>query len=135
MTPVHIQILQAVLARTDAARDWRFRLADVVRALPHLNPGTVRTHVASRCCTNAPSNHQSRYPYFQAAGGGVYRVESALRKRTVKSRRACAWQDRLLSAMDSGVDPTLIDEALKLTPTERLENMRRGAESLDTMRS
>jgi hypothetical protein len=36
--------------------------------------------------------------------------------------------------MDSGVDPTLIEASLALTPTERLERMRRAAASLERMR-
>ncbi len=35
------------------------------------------------------------------------------------------WQDELLEKIPSGVDVTQIDERLRLTPTERLERMRR----------
>jgi hypothetical protein len=41
-------------------------------------------------------------------------------------------QDRLL-ALGSGVDPSLIDESLAMTPTERLDTMRRAAVSLEAM--
>jgi hypothetical protein len=37
--------------------------------------------------------------------------------------------------MESGVDPTLLAESLAMTPTERLETMRRAALSLDAMKS
>jgi hypothetical protein len=132
--PVHLDVLDAALAQTGVRAGWRVALRDIVRVLPHLNPATVRTHVASRCCVNAPSNHQSRYPYFRAVGRGVYRVEPAFR-RTTRRRSKGGWQDRILERVDSGVDPTLIDESLKLTPTERLERMRQVAESLDAMQS
>jgi len=45
------------------------------------------------------------------------------------------WQDRLLAKVESGVDPTLIRESLKLTPTERLERMRAAAEALEAMKA
>jgi hypothetical protein len=132
--PIHLAVLDVALAQTDDRAGWRVALRDIVRALPHLNPATVRTHVASRCCVNAPSNHQSRYPYFRAVGRGVYRVEPAFRRMTRRHSRT-GWQDRILERLDSGVDPTLIDESLRLTPTERLERMRKAAESLDAMKS
>jgi hypothetical protein len=36
--------------------------------------------------------------------------------------------------MDSGVDPTLLVESLAMTPTDRIETMRRVALALDDMR-
>ena len=134
MDPIHALVLNAAVELAAPSDDWRFRLFDVVRALPQLNEGTVRTHVASRCCINAPSNHQSRHPYFRALGGGVYRIEPPFRKRRAANHAHRGWQDTLLSAIESGIDSTLIDESLKLTPTERLENMRRAALSIAAMR-
>lgn len=130
MAPIHDQVLDA--ARTVAADDWTFRIADVLGALPHLNAATVRTHVASRCCVNAPANHESRYRYFKAVGRGVYRVEASHRQRA--ARRRTPSQDRILSSVASGVDSTLIAESLAMTPTERLETMRRAAQSLEELR-
>lgn len=110
-------------------------MADLARALSHLNPATVRTHVASRCCVNAPANHQSRYRYFRALGRGEYRIERAYRRRRGGRRPKRASQDAILASLDSGVDPTLIAESLAMTPTERIETMRRAALSLETIRS
>jgi hypothetical protein len=132
--PIHLEVLDAARAGTGERAGWRFALRDIVRALPHLNPATVRTHVASRCCVNAPSNHQSRYPYFRAVGRATYRVEPAFR-RAAGRRSRIGWQDRIFERLDSGVDTTLIEESLRLTPTERLERMRQVAESLDAMKS
>jgi hypothetical protein len=134
--PVHVQVLEAALGECRARATWEFRLADVVRALPHLNAGTIRTHVTSRCCVNAPSHHQSRYPYFRSIGRGVYRIEPEFRRRVRRGGSgAGGWQDRLLATMDSGIDSTLIAESMKLTPTERLERMRRAALSLAAMKT
>ena len=76
---VQIEVLEA--ARRVADGDWTFRLVDVVRELAHLNESTVRTHITSRCCVNAPSHHQHRWPYFRRIGRGVYQVEPDYRRR------------------------------------------------------
>ena len=131
MVPIHLDVLDA--ARRSADASGVFRLAAIVAALPHLNAATVRTHVASRCCTNAPRHHQSRYSYFRALGGGRYRIEP--RYRAVAAERAVPSQDRLIDALGSGADLTLVDRSLRMTPTERLETMRCAALSLDAMRA
>ena len=132
--PVHEQVLDAALIICGKRPDATFSLREVVDALPHLNPGTVRTHVASRCCVNAPAHHASRWPYFRAMERGRYRVEPQFRKSAPRTHSAPGWQDRVLAAIPSGIDPTLIVEALTWTPTERLEHMRGIGESLDRMR-
>jgi hypothetical protein len=134
MAPIHEQVLAAALALSGPEQRWQFRLRDVIRALPTLNEGSVRTHVASRCCVNAPSHHQSRHPYFRALGNGVYAIEPPFRRRPAATGRTRGWQDTVIASMDSGVDATLVEASLALTPTERLERMRRAAESLERMR-
>jgi hypothetical protein len=129
MEPVHRQVLHA--ARRLAGRDGKFRLAAVVGGLPWLNAGTVRTHVTSRCCVNASANHQTRYPYFRSISRGEYAIEPAFRVKADADASEPS-QERLI-ALGSGVDPTLIDASLRLTPTERLETMRRAALSMDAM--
>jgi hypothetical protein len=132
MIPIHRQVLETARALADA--DGRFQIADVLRALPQLNAGTVRTHIASRCCVNAPAHHQSRHRYFRALGRGTYRIEPPFRRQNHRGRRRPASQDVILASMESGVDPTLIAENLSMTPTMRLEVMRRAALSLDDAR-
>jgi hypothetical protein len=39
--------------------------------------------------------------------------------------RAPAWDERILAHMKPGVDPTLIAESLRLTPTERLIRLQK----------
>ena len=41
------------------------------------------------------------------------------------------WDERVLSRLPPGVDLTLLEENLKLTPDERLKNMIAVLESLD----
>lgn len=129
MEAIHRQVLDAARAHADAA--WTFRIGDIVAALPHLNAASVRTHVASRCSVNAPANHQTRYRYFRALERGRYRIEPLFQRRR---RLRGASQDRILATLDSGVDATLISDSLRLSPTQRLEAMRRAACALDEMR-
>src|SRR5262245_54281780 len=131
MDPIHVQVLQA--ARRVAGPGWTFSVVDLIDSLPHLNPATVRTHVSSRCCLNAPSNHASRYRYFRLIARGVYRIEPAFRGRRQDGERRTNWHDHLLAMMPSSIDRTLLADSLKMSPTERLETMRRAAESLAAM--
>ncbi len=77
--PIHDMVL-ATAQRICARRpDGIFRLAEIVTALPNLNERSVRTHVASRCCVDAPKHHVHRWPYFERAGRGQYRICEAYR--------------------------------------------------------
>jgi predicted RNase H-like HicB family nuclease len=82
---VHDEILEAVRRIAAARADWSFTPDEIVRALPHLNPGTVRTHITSRCCANAPKNHPHKWDYFDRIGRGRYRLRSRYRPRPTAS--------------------------------------------------
>ena len=77
--PVHEQVLATAKCLSATSADGRFTPIQVVEALPRLNERTVRTHVVSRCCVNAPSNHAVRYPYFRRVQHGVYKIEPPFR--------------------------------------------------------
>jgi hypothetical protein len=68
------EVLQAAIAVCRDRGGWRFRPEEIVAALPHLHAATVRTHVISRLCVNAPANHPHRWPYFTRVNRGVYEV-------------------------------------------------------------
>src|SRR5712691_3148435 len=78
--PVHLEVLAAARRLGAERKDWTFTPDEVVRALPHLNPGTIRTHVTSRCCDNAPKNHPHKWSYFTRVGRGLYRVLPQVRR-------------------------------------------------------
>ena len=71
---IHEEILTTVRRLCSARRSWTFTPAEVVQALPHLNERSVRTHIVSRCCVNAPTQHAHRLPYFKRLRRGVYEV-------------------------------------------------------------
>jgi hypothetical protein len=35
---------------------------------------SIKTHIVSRCCVNAPENHAVRYQYFKRIGHGLYKL-------------------------------------------------------------
>ena len=85
--PIHLEVLEAVRRLSERSPRATFRIRDVVRALPHLSEGAVRTHVASRCCVNAPEHHGTRWPYFRRVSRGVYSLEAEYRP-SAPGRRA-----------------------------------------------
>ena len=76
---VHAEVLDAARRLCRERGDWTFRPDEVVRALPHLNASTIRTHIVSRCCVNAPKHHAHRWPYFRRVERGVYEILPGLR--------------------------------------------------------
>jgi len=77
---VQEEILRCVRRLCRERGQWTFRTEEVVLALPHLNANSVRTHVGSRCCVNAPKNHPHKWDYFRRVGRGLYELRSTYRK-------------------------------------------------------
>jgi predicted RNase H-like HicB family nuclease len=71
---VHDEVLSAARRICHERRARTFRVEEIVHALPHLNPSSVRTHVVSRCCANAPKNHPHKWDYFWRVGRGEYKI-------------------------------------------------------------
>ena len=71
---IHHEILAAARRICASEGEWTFAPAEIVAALPHLNARSVRTHITSRCCVNAPANHPHRLPYFLRVGRGTYEI-------------------------------------------------------------
>ena len=71
---IHDEVLRAARRLCRERRGWTFTPAEVVRALPDLNVSSVRTHIVSRCCVNAPKNHPHKWEYFRRVRRGVYRL-------------------------------------------------------------
>jgi len=82
--PIHSEVLAAAVRLARERGSWVFTPKEVVDALPHLNPRSVRTHVVSRCCVNAPKNHPHRWRYFRRIARGRYEVLPAYRKPALR---------------------------------------------------
>jgi hypothetical protein len=74
---IHEEVLLAASRLCQERGQKTFRAVDVVRALPHLKESSVRTHVVSRCCVNAPKNHPHKWPYFRRLARGEYEIVAA----------------------------------------------------------
>ena len=81
MKHIHEEVLGAANAIASHRPDGSFTVDEVVRALPHVNESSVRTHVVSRCCVNAPKNHLHKWPYFRRIARGKYTIEPAYRAK------------------------------------------------------
>jgi len=72
-----VQAARAIIARK---RRNEFRLAEIIQYLKDANSeyseSTIRTHVTSRCCANAPDHHAKVYRDFEKIGKGMYQVVS-----------------------------------------------------------
>jgi|WetSurMetagenome_2_1015567.scaffolds.fasta_scaffold448233_2 predicted RNase H-like HicB family nuclease len=82
--PVHQAVLDAA-NRVAASGDGTFTPEEIVRALPHLNENTIRTHIVSRCCVGAPQHHDTVWPYFRRVSRGRYEIESRYRIKPAKA--------------------------------------------------
>jgi len=82
----HEEILRAANRICAERGRWTFTPLEIVRALPHINAGTIRTHVTSRCCVNAPKNHLHKWDYFRRVGRGDYEVLAPYREYARRSR-------------------------------------------------
>jgi predicted RNase H-like HicB family nuclease len=80
---VHDEVLRAAIRICRRRRGFRFRPVEIVRALPHLDAGTIRTHVVSRCCVNAPKNHPHKWDYFERVSRGLYEIRRPYRRARV----------------------------------------------------
>jgi predicted RNase H-like HicB family nuclease len=84
--PIHDEVLRAARRLCRERRGGTFTPDEVVRALPHLNASSVRTHVVSRCCVDAPKNHPHKWDYFRRLRRGVYEIMPAYRRDKDEAR-------------------------------------------------
>ncbi len=71
---IHEEVLKTARRICRERGEKSFRVIDVVKALPHLNESSVRTHIVSRCCVDAPKHHLHRWPYFHRVARGEYEI-------------------------------------------------------------
>jgi hypothetical protein len=83
---IHDEVLRAAGRLCRERRGWTFTPTEVVRALPDLNESSVRTHIVSRCCVNAPKNHPHKWDYFSRVRRGVYEIRRAYRREKETGR-------------------------------------------------
>lgn len=77
------EILAAARTLADRSPDGSFTLMQVVTSLRRAGSryaeSTIRTHVTSRMCADAPDHHGTTYDDFERLGGGRYRFRPSPR--------------------------------------------------------
>jgi hypothetical protein len=140
---VQARVLDAALALCRNRGGWVFRPVEIVAALPDLNAASVRTHVMSRCCVNAPANHAHRWPYFRRLRRGVYQILPTLRERRTQASPGAGRDqlgarpeppDPLVAAYAKDIDRTLIRDKLRRSVEERLDGLQHWMEAMDEIR-
>jgi len=125
------RVLEAALRICRERGNWSFGPGEIVLALADLNPGSVRTHVMSRCCVNAPAHHAHRWPYFRRVRRGVYEVLPAWRRRRGAAPES---PDPVVEAYARDIDRTLIRQNLSVGFEERLVNLEAFMRDIAAMR-
>lgn len=85
---IHEEVLRTAIRLRRERGNWTFKASEVVLRLPHLNESSVRTHIVSRCCVNAPKNHPHKWDYFERRQRGQYAIRRTYRKETGTGRIA-----------------------------------------------
>lgn len=85
--PIHLEVLRAAVRLCRRRGGWTFRPDEIVRLLPSLNASSVRTHIVSRCCVNAPRNHPHAWDYFKRVERAVYEILPKHRRVPAEPRR------------------------------------------------
>lgn len=92
---IHEEVLRAARRLCRERRGWTFTPGEVVRALPHLNESSVRTHIVSRCCVDAPKNHPHKWDYFRRLRRGVYEILPAFRRERAQAKPSRVAESRV----------------------------------------
>jgi len=97
-TPIHVEVLKAAVRLCRRRGAWSFRLHEIVRLLPQLNPSSVRTHIVSRCCVNAPRNHPHTWDYFRRIARGTYEIMPKHRRAAKEASARATYHAKPLAA-------------------------------------
>ena len=71
------EVLEAMERLERRTRRQEIPLAEIVQEVlgggGDYKESTIRTHITSRMCIDAPANHATRYPDLRRVGHGIYR--------------------------------------------------------------
>lgn len=73
------ELLEIITALVKEKGKNEFTLTEAVEAMANnhsvYSENTIKTHISSRCCANAPKHHKTAYDDFERIGRGVYRIK------------------------------------------------------------
>jgi hypothetical protein len=76
--PCHEEVLEAARSIVQEKGDNAFTPQEVVdhlrKRLTAYSESTIRIHVVSRCCYNAPRHHAVKHEYFERIGRASYKI-------------------------------------------------------------
>lgn len=74
------ELLEVVTKLVNKKSINEFTVAEVLEAMMNNNTvysvNTIKTHITSRCCMNAPKNHYSTYDDYERVNKGVYKLKN-----------------------------------------------------------
>lgn len=77
-TTARDEILSVVKNITKEREEKQFRLSEVLVYMKSnktsFKESTIRTHITSKCCSNAPNHHGMVFNDYERIGRGLYRV-------------------------------------------------------------
>lgn len=118
------EILAAVRSLLGPGKDT-FTIDEVLHLMSTRGAGypaaTIRTHITSRQCTNAPKNHAVKYDDFVRVGPGQYRLASGiapLPASTVPPIRYAVFEDLARAAMEAEFGVKLSRGAVEGVPKQ-----------------
>jgi predicted RNase H-like HicB family nuclease len=113
---IHEEVLRTAVRICRERGDWTFKTEEVVLRLPHLNEASVRTHIVSRCCVNAPKNHPHKWDYFERLRRGLYSIRRPYRKEK-KTGRVAAQEKAGGAAVHEATLPYYSEDAIPMKDT------------------
>lgn len=73
------ELLEVITALVNEKGVNEFTMIEAVEAMANYHSAysenTIRTHISSRCCANAPKHHATAYDDYERVGRGVYRIK------------------------------------------------------------
>lgn len=77
-TTARDEILAAVKSIVSEREVKQFSVCEVLKYMKEdetsYKESTIRTHITSKCCSNAPNHHASVFNDYERIGKGVYRL-------------------------------------------------------------
>ena len=70
-----LKVVKEVVSKKDKNE---FTVIEIVNAMKEhgtvYKESTIRTHITSKCCVNAPAHHTERFPDYERIEHGLYKV-------------------------------------------------------------
>lgn len=73
------ELFEVVTKLVNEKKKNEFTVTEAIEAMMNNNSvyseSTIRTHITSRCCINAPKHHQTTFDDYERIDRGIYRIK------------------------------------------------------------